>query len=704
MGSIGDLFVRLGLDVSQFQGNMGLARQSLTGMSTAVNALRASFAVSIFASAFSVLGGFSAKAAEAEQTTARLSQAIENTGSTLERYSQQIDTAVDRGRRFGFSGDQQRQALALLVTQTGSVEEALKRLSVAYDLARVTQQDLYSSARLLGKASDENVTALNRVGISVRRGATEEEFFADVIRKVGGQAEAQSGTVRVLADRITNSFGQAVEKVGTQINGIAPTIGALSIAFNQLGLQGIVASGGIGALTGALTGMATSAGLAARAVGGFLLALAPLAAVAAIGVAVAAGLAKIGQALDIPILREAGETLDMIGQIIERVGVGGLLDRLAEGLFGIGRAAESTETPIDSAGDALRRFSQQYDDTMERLKSAGGFPGGGAFKQIEDVMRAFARDVPNLTQSLSQIEDTLAGIRGLGQIEATQAIGTAIRQNLTRVVNAEVENMESLRDGAKREMEAVARFWADEADRRADFARTMAERARPVMETIDQLNKDLGAGFDAARRAAQAEAVRSRFAAETAELERREAERIARLRPPETPTLTKVVEQFGSLEALDAQIAGMRDRNQQVFTLLDQLISGVVDSQRKAIQEMEEARQILLHPEIVGEARRGAIPEGTIARDLDRSDRMLGVPGRFASMVQTPEERLRGQALARQLNVDVKIDAPDLLVQNMTPDAMERIARSAFEKIAAGAEVIVRQMSGSAHGDAMITP
>jgi phage-related protein len=129
-------------------------------------------------------------AADHEAAQIRLKTAIDNSGTSYEAIKPQIDATIESGEKAGFAYQDQSDALALLTAQTGSADEAQKRMTLAEDLARGAHIDLYTASKLLGKATDENVNVLSRYGIVIQKGAGEAELFGKIQEKFGGQADA----------------------------------------------------------------------------------------------------------------------------------------------------------------------------------------------------------------------------------------------------------------------------------------------------------------------------------------------------------------------------------------------------------------------------------------------------------------------------------------------------------------------------------
>lgn len=172
----------------------------------------------VVASGIMKLGGFlvdAAKgAADDAASTARLEQAINNTGVAFDSVSGKIGNVISAGQKLGFTDDQTRDSLSLLAAQTGDTEEAVKRYALAQDLARGANIDVVTASKLLGKVTDENVNVLNRYGISVKKGASEAELFGAVQEKFGGQAQTFANTTAGKMAILSDKFGELKETIG----------------------------------------------------------------------------------------------------------------------------------------------------------------------------------------------------------------------------------------------------------------------------------------------------------------------------------------------------------------------------------------------------------------------------------------------------------------------------------------------------------
>jgi hypothetical protein len=176
-------------------------------------------------------------AAEDEAAMARLKTAVENTGKSYDSQAKSIDEAIKRGQELAFTDGETADALSTLTSLTGDSDEALRRLSLAQDLARGTGISLEQAAKLLGKTSDENTAALGRLGIQVGENATAQDVLNAVDEKFKGQAGtyAESSAGQMLIAQ--QNAGELAETFGGML---IPVISLLTGAM--VSLSGIIQS------------------------------------------------------------------------------------------------------------------------------------------------------------------------------------------------------------------------------------------------------------------------------------------------------------------------------------------------------------------------------------------------------------------------------------------------------------------------------
>jgi hypothetical protein len=209
-----------------------------------------------------------AKAAMDEQVaSAQLTQALRNTGAVFAGEApQNVETFIASLEHMsGFSRIEVMDALAGLIEQTGSYAEAMSRESVAADLARARHIDLWTASKLVGKITEENTTALARLGIIIPKGASEAQAFAIIMQAVGGSAAAfgktAAGQWAILGDRFTDLKAKLGEA-------LLPVLVQVAQRLTEF-IENVVRSGEVEKFAEAIRSMADSFFEAAARVGAF---------------------------------------------------------------------------------------------------------------------------------------------------------------------------------------------------------------------------------------------------------------------------------------------------------------------------------------------------------------------------------------------------------------------------------------------------
>ena len=164
-------------------------------------------------------------AAEDEQSTMRLQQAIKNLGGDYSAHIAAVNDAISAGQKKAFTDDETRDAMVKLTAATGDTDEALKRLAVAQDLARGANIPLADASKLLGKVTDDNLQVFKRMGITLPDVANEADVLAAVQKKFAGQSDAYAqstaGQFAILQDRMS----EAKETIGANLLPVMMKIG-----------------------------------------------------------------------------------------------------------------------------------------------------------------------------------------------------------------------------------------------------------------------------------------------------------------------------------------------------------------------------------------------------------------------------------------------------------------------------------------------
>lgn len=194
-------------------------------------------------------------AMEEQASMARLGTAVANAGGVWSNLRDSIEgTIASMERTTAFSDNELRDALSLLVAETGDVGEAMNRLPIAADFARGANLDLATSAKLLGKVTDDTVNVLGRYGIHVQKGADATEVLALVQQKFSGQAATFADTAAGKMQVFSTQMENLKEKMGTLL---LPIIG-------DLASKATTAIDILGEMFGVITGQSPSAGATLR--------------------------------------------------------------------------------------------------------------------------------------------------------------------------------------------------------------------------------------------------------------------------------------------------------------------------------------------------------------------------------------------------------------------------------------------------------
>lgn len=265
----------------QMERRADTANRSLLNLGKAGDVAKAALAGMAIATGGAVLAavGFAKAAAEEQEGIARLAQAVRNAGGDWDALGSTIEGQIAKWEKLSaFSDGEMRDALAMLVAQTGSVEEAMKRLPVAMDLAQGSGTKLGEASKLLGKVTDENTGALKRLGIAVQEGATATDLLAATQQKFGGQSEAFAKTAAGQWKIFQKSLDNLKEDIGAELLPMFTELGRTATnALAWLRESGVMdtfakalktVTGVLGELFGVITGSAPDAGAMLKGVVG----------------------------------------------------------------------------------------------------------------------------------------------------------------------------------------------------------------------------------------------------------------------------------------------------------------------------------------------------------------------------------------------------------------------------------------------------
>jgi hypothetical protein len=155
-------------------------------------------------------------AIEEERSIARLTTSLRANVAGWNGNTEAIEKTMAAQFRLGFSDEEQRDSLALLVAATHDATEALEVQRTAMDLARFKGISLAEATDALTKVEAGSYRILKSLGIALRTGATRTEALAAVQKVAAGQAEDYADTVEGRATAATIIFGEKLEALGSK--------------------------------------------------------------------------------------------------------------------------------------------------------------------------------------------------------------------------------------------------------------------------------------------------------------------------------------------------------------------------------------------------------------------------------------------------------------------------------------------------------
>jgi hypothetical protein len=172
-----------------------------------------------------------AQTSQAQFSTALVDQhipAVDATNAAMETY-------LKKNEALGFSADEQRSSLALLVGQTHDLGKAQTELSDAEDLARLKGIPLAAASSAIEKAMLGSTGGLKRYGIEVAKGSTATQILADVEKVAGNQADAyaagQAGRLAAAHEKVH----EVMVKIGAITDQVTTAVmPALADAFSNI--------------------------------------------------------------------------------------------------------------------------------------------------------------------------------------------------------------------------------------------------------------------------------------------------------------------------------------------------------------------------------------------------------------------------------------------------------------------------------------
>lgn len=196
-------------------------------------------AVSLVSGAVSALTGIigdSIKAFNEDQASiAKLNTSLKANVPAWDGNTDAIERTLKARMALGFSDDEQRDSLAVLVAKTHDVTKALEIQAAAMDLARLRGISLADATSAISKGMSGSGRALKDLGIDVKDYASGTEILTAIQKKATGQAAAyaQTNEGKLLVSQI--KVGEAMERLGSVMAGpVADGFAAAADALTKI--------------------------------------------------------------------------------------------------------------------------------------------------------------------------------------------------------------------------------------------------------------------------------------------------------------------------------------------------------------------------------------------------------------------------------------------------------------------------------------
>jgi hypothetical protein len=186
-------------------------------------------------------------AMEDEASQAKLRTALEANVKGWNGNTDAIEKVLKSRMKLGFSDEEQRASLAVLVAKTGDVTQALEIQGAAMDLARLKGIDLAAASKAIALGMGGQGRALKELGINVKDYASGTEILAAIQEKAAGQAETYANTTAGAMEAMNVQIGEAMESIGYKLlpvvkdlaffvrDDVVPAVDFFSDALGKLG-------------------------------------------------------------------------------------------------------------------------------------------------------------------------------------------------------------------------------------------------------------------------------------------------------------------------------------------------------------------------------------------------------------------------------------------------------------------------------------
>lgn len=152
-----------------------------------------------------------------EESIAKLGQALRANVKDWDGNQEAIERVLKARIALGFSDEEQRDSLALLVAATKNEQKALEQQRLAMDLARLKRISLADATAALVKVDAGSFRVLKSLGIQLDKNATKEEALRKIQQVAAGQAETYANTTAGKLAIAQIKWGELLEKLGYKL-------------------------------------------------------------------------------------------------------------------------------------------------------------------------------------------------------------------------------------------------------------------------------------------------------------------------------------------------------------------------------------------------------------------------------------------------------------------------------------------------------
>lgn len=214
LGKVDKQLSFLNQSASSFVGNLG-AGLALKGFDAIVSGVQAV--------ADAIVGDGIEAAIQYEDALNQLKISFELTGIASQESIDGFESFANQLEETTKFTDDQILSNAALIQSLGNLsQEGLKEATqAAVDLAAATGKDLSEASTLVAKAANGQVAAFQRLGIEIKKGATDAQTYANAIEAIntrfGGAASRQLLTFSGATQQLRNSFEDTVKAIGNLV-------------------------------------------------------------------------------------------------------------------------------------------------------------------------------------------------------------------------------------------------------------------------------------------------------------------------------------------------------------------------------------------------------------------------------------------------------------------------------------------------------